>query len=51
MVNLCVHFSDISAKADVTYSHLAVMENTSAMELIQDALQKLGIEVSGDIIA
>jgi len=38
-------YSDISAKADVTYRHLPVMESTSVPELIQNTLQKLGIEV------
>jgi len=38
-------YSDISAKADVTYRHLPVMESTSVPELIQNMLQKLGIEV------
>jgi len=37
--------SEISPKADVTFKHIPVLQDSSAQELIELALQKFGIEV------
>lgn len=45
MTSFAWHFSDISPKADVTFKHIPVQQESSAQELIELALQKFGIEV------
>ena len=47
MTTFAWHFSDISPKADVTFKHIPVQQESSAQELIELALLKFGIEVSG----